>query len=256
MRLLKGLLILLLVAVLGLAALFHLVPARAWVAWLLPAEAPLKLEGVEGSLVNGHAAQLSWRGRAMGPLDWHLHPMGLLQQRVQIDLDLRGEVYAGDGYVDAGRDQVIRLRDVSLRVPAEHLAGLIDTPALQMLGHIQLELANAELNHLFPTALSGTAVWKDAAVMGAAQASLGEVRMSFERQNDGRIVGTVTDNGGPLQIEDGQFSADLSGLKANARLRARDGNAQVQQALAYIGQPQSDGSSLFQLEAKLIGSAP
>ncbi|MEZ5454979.1 MAG: type II secretion system protein N [Lysobacteraceae bacterium] len=256
MRLLKGLLILLLVSVLGLAALFHLVPARAWVAWLLPAAAPLQLEGVEGSLVNGHAAQLSWRGKVLGPLDWHLHPMGLLQQRVQVDLDLRGEVYAGQGFVDAGRDQVIRLRDVSLRLPAEHLAGLIDTPALQMLGQLQIELANAELNHLFPTALSGDAVWKDAAVMGAAQANLGDVRVRFERQNDGRIVGTVTDSGGPLQIEQGQFSADLSGLKASARLLARDGNAQVQQALAYIGQPQSDGSSLFQLEAKLIGSAP
>jgi len=256
MRVVKALLVLFLLLVIGLAVVFHGVPARAWVAWLLPSNSALELEGVEGSLVSGHAAQVRWRGRVIGPVNWRLHPLALVEQRVQVDLDLQGDVYAGKGFVDVGRDQVIRLRDVSLRLPAEHLAGLIDTPALQLLGYLQVGIETAELNHLFPTALRGQVVWKDAAVMGAAQAEFGEVRMDFERGADGRVVGEVHDGGGPLQIEQGQFSADLSGLQAKARLRARDGNAEVQQALAYIGQPQADGSSLFELQAKLIGNSP
>ncbi len=122
---------------------------------------------------------------------------------------------------------------------------------LQLLGRIDIDIAQLRVQGAWPTAAQGEIRWRNAAVAGAAQASFGDLQARFASAADGSIAGTAHDLGGPLQL-DGTFKMDAGGYDAQARLAARDGNAQVLDALRFIGQPQGDGTTLLLIHGKFF----
>jgi len=138
-----------------------------------------------------------------------------------------------------------------LHAPAHLAAPALDIPALQLLGDLDIAIAHARLLGAWPEAANGTAHWRNAAVAGAAQAQLGDLEATFASAADGSIDGNVHDLGGPLQLT-GTFRLNAGSYDADATLRARDANAQVSEALRYIGEPQADGSSHLVIHGQLF----
>ena len=65
------------------------------------------------------------------------------------------------------------------------------------------------------------------------------------------IHGTAHDLGGPLQLN-GTFNVGGGNFDVDAHLAARDGNAQVAEALRFIGQPEADGTSHLIIRGQLF----
>jgi len=120
-----------------------------------------------------------------------------------------------------------------------------------LLGDLDVAIAHAHLRDTWPERADGSAHWRNAAVAGAAQAQLGDLETTFASAADGSIEGVVRDLGGPLQLA-GNFKVSAGSYDAQATLAARDGNAQVVEALRYIGEPQADGSSLLKIHGQLF----
>src|SRR5690606_37121112 len=118
----------------------------------------------------------------------------------------------GDGLFDQRGEQLV-LTDARVRLPARALAPALDIPSLALHGDIDLSIVRAELVEGVPRQLQGQAVWRNAAVSGAAAAGFGELTVRFASQADGAIHGSISDNGGPLQA-DGNFVFRLSGYRA------------------------------------------
>jgi general secretion pathway protein N len=249
MNVLKWLLILALLALLLVAGLVALMPARFAVDMLGTRLGPLQLQDVSGTIWNGRAGSAVAHGQPLGALDWKIHPRALLGARLDLDLGLQGSAFEGRTFASLSGNTV-RLRDAVLFMDAQHLQPAIDIPALQLRGRVEIRLVEAELVAGFPRQLRGEAYWRDAAVAGAAEALLGTLSASFHTA-DGAVIGTLQDEGGPLSL-DGQFRAGLTGYEADALLVARDGNPQVIEALRHVGEPQADGSSLLQIRGRLL----
>ena len=234
-----------------LVALVWLFPASTAVGWAEDSLKPLKLDGVSGSVWNGQG-QASIHGQALGRLRWQASPLSLLglKQRTQLQLD-GGQVSAELDLEPAGPNQ-IRLYPSHVRVPAQLAAPVLDVPALQLHGDIDIDLESALIGMALPKDVTGRAVWRAASVSGPAQAVLGDLEASFESPPGGGLTGRLRDLGGPLML-DGEFHLDYRGYSASATLRARDDNRSVREALRYIGEPQADGSSRFELQGKLLG---
>jgi len=252
MRLVRNVLL----GVLALAAFALLAawtcPAGLLYGWFGARLAPLHLRGIDGTLWHGRAESADVSGQPLGALAWQLSPAALLRGTLQAQLGLSGAVVSGEGRVERSRDGAVTVSDARLRLPARAAAPAFGIPTLDLLGTIEIDIAQARFTGAWPGELRGTARWRDAAVAGAAQAQLGELRAAFASTADGRVHGTVGDAGGPLAVA-GVFDAGIAGYRAQVRLAPRGGNAQLAEALQYVGQPQDDGSRELLIEGRQAG---
>ncbi|HSN01001.1 MAG TPA: type II secretion system protein N [Rudaea sp.] len=241
-----------LVALLAVAAI-AIATCPASFAWRFVAAraGALKLDGLSGTIWNGHAGSASIYVTELGALDWHLSPLPLLRGVIAAQLDVHGGEVTGNGAVERDSDGSLQVIDATIHLPARLAAPALDIPMLQLLGRIDIDIAHLRVQGAWPTAAQGEIRWRDAAVAGAAQAPLGDLQAQFATAANGSIAGSAHDLGGPLQL-DGMFTVDAGGYAVQARLAARDGNTQVLDALRYIGQPQGDGTTLLLIHGKFF----
>lgn len=247
----KFLLLVLVLAVIAVIVVAML-PARLVVNHAMPANAPVQLEEVSGTVWNGRAGRVLRNGNDVGVLGWRVHPRALLSGVLETDITLDGTSFRGKGRVSRARGGIIRMTDVDATFPASRLEPVLDIPALNLLGNVEVRLDSLQLQNNVPSALQGRAIWRDAAVSGEDQASFGNLVAQFGALPGGGFGGTVSDEGGPLSLQ-GEFKTTLLGYEAHATLRPRDGNPQVARALRHIGQPQADGSVEFRVAGGLSG---
>ena len=252
MKLLRNLFLLFLVLLVVGGIVLALLPARFALDFVGGRLGPVELGEVSGTVWRGEARPARVNGEDIGTLSWSLSPWALFAARVDADLRLEGDVWRGDGSVSVKRDRSVRVRDLHLNFPAQRLQPALDIPALVLRGEVQVHIVEGELLGGFPTAVKGTATWKDAAVAGSAAAQFGDLSTDFASDGAGGLKGTLRDSGGPLQAQ-GSYQASLAGYSADVVLRARDGNPQVIEALQYIGQPQPDGSARLEVRGQLLG---
>jgi len=230
------------------------------VAWTCPADlayrfaadsiAPLHLRDLRGTLWQGHAGGADVFGVNLGSIDWVLQPGPLLRGEMIAQVTLAGDIASGTGVIDCVAGET-SFRAATLRMPARIAAPVLAVPALELLGTLELDIEHARLRGLWLEEAAGTALWRDASVAGAAQARLGDLQASFASAADGSIAGTVRDMGGPLEVA-GTFSASPGVYQAQARLAARDGDPQVNEALQFVGQPQADGSRNLEIRGRQL----
>jgi general secretion pathway protein N len=211
----------------------------------------VRLTGISGSIWDGHATGTQVFGQELGTLGWRLQAAPLLSREVMAHIDLSGGEVTATGLVDRTSDGTISVRDATFHMPASMAAPALDIPALQLVGNIDGTLTQAQLRGVGVTDASGNLRWNNAAVAGAAQAQLGDLEATFSSTPDGGIAGVAHDLGGPLQLA-GTFKVAMDSFDVDANLSARDGNAQVTEALRYIGEPQADGSSHLVIHGKLF----
>lgn len=253
MRVLKYLLIILVV----LSAI------AAAVVWTLPADVayrqggkylgPVVLSGVRGTLWDGHADGASVFGKDLGEIDWRLakSPL-LLQGRIVADVRIQGTDVDAAGMVERTQTGDFTAHDVRFRFPAHLLAPTLDVPDLDLLGTISGVLAEASLHEGMLQTATGNARWSEAGVTGEAEARFADIVGEFAAQPNGGIAGTAHDDGTGNLAVNATFRASAGGYDVSALLSARNGDAQVQEMLAHVGEPQADGSSKLVAHGRLF----
>ena len=231
-------------------------------AWTCPADlayrllggrlAPLALRDLSGTIWQGHATAVELFRQNLGALEWRLQPAPLLHGEAIAQLTLSGEAITATGLVDRGADGTLSFRDVVAHMPARIAAPVLAIPALELLGTIEIDVAQARLRGAWLDEASGAAYWRAAGVAGAAQARWGDLELTFASAADGTLSGAVHDLGGPLQAE-GTFTASPGRYDAQVRLAARGDDPRVLEALQFVGQPQSDGSRQLVIEGRQLG---
>jgi general secretion pathway protein N len=224
-------------------------PARLALRFVVPADGEITLQDVSGSIWNGQAGRVLYRGEMQGQLRWSLRAWPLLMGRASGDFDLLDAQLSVSARFERSWNRV-SAHNVRARLPASRFERMLDLPSLQLNGNVMIEVDELVLENRVPTALAGRARWTDAGVTGAEQAVFGTILATFGALPTGGFGGDVSDEGGPLAVK-GHFKTTLLGFEAEARLQARDGNPQVTRALTHIGQVQEDGSVLFRVEGGL-----
>ncbi len=231
------------------ALLLWLAPASLAYRYVADRLGPVRLDDVSGSVWDGRARQLVAFGVALGPLAWRVSPWSVLSNRPQGELVLDGdEIEARARFLrEAG---TITLREVDARFPAVLLGPALDIPALKLTGTVALRASEAVLVDGLLTRAEGLADWRDVGVSGAAQARLPGVRVQFATASDGWIAAEITDLGGPLAIagsvklRDGRYISETT-------FELREPNAQIAEALAWVGQRTPSGGSHLRIEGQL-----
>lgn len=231
------------------------------VLWYLPAAfayrqfgdrlAPtVKLQDVSGSVRNGRAGQVLVNGFPIGTLDWTLDWRRLMRRQVSAAWHLAGDAWEAGGETTRLADGSLQMDNMRMRLPALLLKPVLDVPALDFLGTIDVELDVLRMRGMIIEEARGRARWFDAGVTGEAQARFGPLQAHFATTAPGHVIGEVEDEGGALSV-DGQF--ELTGVQYHAEviLRPRDPGDPAAQALYYIGQALPDGGSLLIVDGEL-----
>ena len=87
---------------------------------------------------------------------------------------------------------------------------------------------------------------------GAAEARFADIVGEFAAQPNGGIAGTAHDDGTGNLAVNATFQIALDGFSANAVLRARNNDPQVQDTLRHVGEPQPDGSSKLAIRGRMF----
>ncbi|HJU40423.1 MAG TPA: type II secretion system protein N [Tahibacter sp.] len=242
--------------------LFVLAVIGAVVAWTLPADlalrwfqpnlGPLQVSGVTGTVWEGRAGNVAAFGKSLGALDWRVEKTPVLFRRVVANLALGGGPVSASADATRDADGSVLVQNAKFSFPAEMAAPALDIPALKLLGTIDGTLTEGRIVGGWIAGARGNARWHQAGVVGEAEARFGDVVAEFASAPDGSIAGTVKDDGTSSLVVDGQFVVRSGEFDATVRLGARADDAQLRDALRYIGEPQADGTSLLKIHGQLL----
>lgn len=250
MKVLKWLLlVLLLLLVVALAVLWTLPAQRAWgmVAERFP---ELVIERMSGTIWDGDARRVQLHGYPLGRLQWQLSAWPLLRSELDLAVELSDGTVTGSSQLRARRDGWLRLEQLNLTLPAQLLQPVLDVPAVEPLGRIEVMAQWLQIEPGRTPMAQGQALWPDAAISGAAQVSLGEVRVDYAPGGDNQLLGEISNQGGAIEVL-GSFELIGREYEAEILLTPRRDDPALREGLSYLGAPQPDGSTILRVSGTL-----
>jgi len=188
------------VAVIGAVVLIAL-PASLMARFLPP---PIHAEDFSGSIWHGSAARITVDSRAVGALEWRLHPLSLLSMSVVADLHWVKGATVIDGNVALDSHGFVA-HGVRGGGPIEDLRDLGVAPGWH--GNTTLDLREVKGSFNAITSAAGTldvSALSSSSVAAGADLGSYQVTLAPDAVNAGSISAMIKDTGGPLEAE-GEF---------------------------------------------------
>ncbi len=210
---------------------------------------PATVSGVEGSIWQGRAAQLSYADTQLQDLRWQLHPLSLLTGRMRADIDLIDGPITGQGQVKMALDRSLQITETRLRIPAREITfpDLTADFTGELFVRIEhLELANAAAP--WPRgdgpvpAIQAQVVWQQAGISAPLQLALGQFLLELA-DRDGEIRGDLSSPEGPLETQGNIRIQKTGAYDLVLRLHPRDDAPDdLRQMLELLGRPDRSGA--------------
>ncbi|MEB4590458.1 type II secretion system protein N [Candidatus Thiothrix sp. Deng01] len=240
-----------------LLASFGQLPANL-VLSKLPADAPVQLQGITGTLWQGGAETLRSQGTQINHLQWDLRLSPLLKGHLAAAL--RGKMAQGgkfDGICNINLAGAIRCAPLNLSdVPAQALAPYLQrfmVPPLS--GTFQASLNNLEWDRQTLPHLSGHGEWREAGIQLAPQRfGTYSAILNAGADNAQQITlasapdAAFTLDGAVTVQQNGHYQSQITLKPGNS---IDDGTKQI--LTSFIGRPQADGGYLIQEQGQLPG---
>lgn len=211
----------------------------------------VRFHDVSGSAWSGAAASLVVNGRELRRPEWRLQPTALLAGRLQYAMAFDNGASRAAGVVGRGIGGRLVVRDVNATLVAAEFAPLFNAQALGLNGVVDVSLGRLEIRDGSIASADGTLLWKQAGAQSPRPVQLGDINAVFETTGEG-VTGTITDQGGPLQINAALLLAPDGGYRVTGTLAPRNpGDATFAQALRMLGNPGPDGKINLSFSGKL-----
>ncbi|MEN8719594.1 MAG: type II secretion system protein N [Oceanococcaceae bacterium] len=242
-----------------LAGVVLLAPASAVIGLAdLPTRAPgLRVLGVDGRIWQGSAAYVQSGRTVVREVHWTLQPLSLLGMRVagQVRARLHDTIPLRANVV-LHASRAVDLRQGQTNLTISQLKPLLNLPFLPLDGQAKVFIDHLRLNaEQRPEALTGTititnALW----TLIKPDAALGDFRIEFRTDEDGQIIGNVSDQDARIGVSgtltltpDGQYVADLA-IQPRAETPPM-----IRNTLPSLGRPNPDGSYPVRQRGRIPG---
>lgn len=230
--------------------LVAMLPASAALRFLPPA---LTLEGLAGSIWRGSVTNASWKGHALGPVRWSSRPwrLPLLELNYALEYGPPDEVLELDLAIRTGGR--VQLSDLRGTVPISRFQGFLAPRGWS--GRVELDVARVELRDGRPVTAEGTIHVRGLSAPYAGSGGLGDFELLLGEGSVGAegIAGRLRDLGSGALTVRATLALDPGGqyLLSGEVATAPGADPRVQQALAYLGPPDSLGRRSFAIEGTL-----
>lgn len=232
-------------------------PATTAYHWFAPDE--LRLSGISGTAWSGRAELGSVPGLPLRDVHWRLSAGSLLIARLAGNFEAR----LADGFVNARAVATLsrlRLENVRASTRLATLRDILPLPIGDAQAELGLSLDRFVLDDGWPVNAVGTLRIGGLAVPplldagGGGLIDVGNFTIEFADSGNQGLVGTLDDDGGPLEIADGMLELGLdrrylvSGL---ARTRPDAADPLVQGVTMMTSEPNAEGWRRFEFPGSL-----
>lgn len=207
------------------------------------ASAGVGLQGVEGTLSAGHAAQIDVQGNPLlRDLDWTLRKTSLLLGRASFALAGGRDGTLVDGTASLAPSGALRLHDFKLASPLKEALAAAGYPFMPVEGQLGLDLDSARVRDGWPQQARGTLAlrglgWK----LGREPVLLGDYEALIDDQAGG-IKAVIRTLGGALEVSGEAQLGDDRSYQFHLQMRPRqDAPPMVQNLVRNLGQPDTQG---------------
>lgn len=161
----------------------------------------LHMDGVTGSVWQGHVQILRWDNISLQGLSWQLSPWALLTAKAKLVLTLEDERIQGDVHVIITASGNIQSDHAQLNIAANSLASFAAIPGVQLQGKIALAVQQLQWQNQRLETLQSNLHWQSAGVQSVlGTTALGAYSSSISADNGG-IAGVVHDDEGVLDLQ-------------------------------------------------------
>ncbi len=209
------------------------------------------LSQVDGTVWSGRAAVAVVDGVTLDNFSWTLQPFALLGGHVQVFLRCRIPDGSLQGIVSLGRNDLSVLKFVA-SIPAAFFDQQTKPFGVGLNGLFSAKLARLVLRNGRIVEADGTMVWSGAQVVEPQLVKLGDLKAQWTTEENGAILGVLSDGGGPLQAQ-GTFKLSGEGrYDFSGSFRSRDRTQPaLLDTLQLFGRPGKDGAVRTSLSGKL-----
>jgi hypothetical protein len=186
-----------------LAVVIAVLPASLANKFLPPA---VRAEDFSGTLWHGSAGRITVAGRDAGALEWHLHPLGLFQLRLDADLHWVKGSFVVDGAAALSRSD-FQASDLRGGGPIADLATFGLAPGWRGVAEIRIRNIAADLAGPSPSLRSAVGEIEVADVSSpqvAGGSDIGSYALTFNDASlsaNGDARAALVDKGGPLSLD-------------------------------------------------------
>lgn len=236
-----------------LAFLIASAPVAAIYPRLAPADSPLQLSGLSGSIFSGSASAVSYQGRNIArPLNWRFSPLALIAARLGFDVDGSVDGLLFDGTVARTLGGNILVSSLAASGSLKGLLALSGDAQLPLDGDVGIKLDRLTLVQQFPKQASGDISiaglrWS----LGRNPLVLGDFALAVST-DAGVIVAKIAPTAGSLDVGgEVRVNADRS-YEVDLKVKARpDAEPAVQNLVRTLGQPDTEGYFRIKTRAQL-----
>jgi hypothetical protein len=248
-----------LLGVAGAAFLVFLVTGvpASLITKLAPAE--LQISNPRGSLWSGQASSIRFGSVRLGQTSWKLRPVRLLLGSLagQIDASLPGGFARGSFVLGLGGS--IALSDFSAASPLANLAASLGTSLPIDQGELSLDLQALDIEDGWPTRAVGDIRVDNVALVFRGGRPVPEQAASFllnlaaeEVPEDGTLLGSVSDQGGPLEMVGELRLTPPTNYELSGRAKPRpSAPEELGNALVMLGPENASGGRDFTFAGSL-----
>lgn len=243
-----------LTAAVFLYSLLMQAPAAVVYGWLVPPSAPLRVDGLTGTLGAGSASAVDLGGRrVLDELHWRLHPLWLLLGRLDVALHCSTGRAQAVGSAQWGLGG-LRLRDVRADASLKDLLQLAGYSFIPAQGQIGLRLGRLQWSDGRLVALRGqlridALNWD----LGSTPLALGSLTANLGTDGQGALTAKLSSLDGPLDVGgDARLAADGE-YRVNLSIKPKpDAPPTLVGLLRGLGSPDLSGAYRLRRQGRLV----
>ena len=213
---------------------------------------PFSLQGIDGSIWNGHAQRLNIPSAPqVENLNWQLNPFSLLI--AQINADVEADIYKNklSGNISVSSSGDISASDIRTRLAGETVQKLIDLPLGEIDGDFEININSFELSNNTPV-VNGIIHWTNAKFTLADSVNLGNVELTIKPADDNALNAVIKNTGGDIYIEGQVMLSKNKAYDLDLTFKPlASANNNIKQSLAMFAKRQTNGAYLLKQKGNL-----
>ena len=207
------------------------------------------LSGIDGSIWDGGATELSISGFYARDLTWQLSPIGLLLAKLVYAVEANPVSGFAEGEIAIGFGGAITIEDLNVAMPMQALENLLGVPGIR--GNASVQMEKMKLVDGFPVSASGVLEIANLRIPSIGRLPIGGYRAEIFTQADG-VAASVEDTDGVIDLAGSlQLASDRS-YQFIAQLAAKEAApSSIRQQLQFLGSANDRGQHELRLEGQL-----
>lgn len=203
---------------------------------------PLDFQETQGTLWQGKASKLRFKGIDLGSISWRINPVGLLTGKIKGDFSIKGaDINIKGGFGSSLNGNTVTLDNTRFSASGRFVNKVQEYATISgnlngVINHLEIQQASKRLPKV-----AGVINWERGGLSAPIKLPKGNYQVVLKPSSGGELLGVISSQDAPVDVK-GNVKIDsqwkyLTDLKVKATSKGKS----IKGMLSMVGKPQKDG---------------